>query len=151
MRPTRTYVLIADAAHAKAFLSTGPGLPLQHVPDLDMYEAVPKAAEVHRHEPASSHPGVGTAHHAVGPASDPHREMKRHFADRVVEALEAARARGAFDRLVIVCPPAMLGDVRKAMPQQLAASVLAELPKDLVKTPTSELLGHFKGIPALVA
>jgi protein required for attachment to host cells len=149
MAATRTFVLIADAAHARAYLSLSPGQPLRPVAGFDMAEHIPPAREVHRHEPASSHPGVGTAHHAVGPVSDPRREMKRHFAERVAAALARAHADGAFDRLVIAAPPAMLGDLRKLLAPKVAACIVAELGKDLVKTPEHELPAHFADVMAL--
>ena len=148
MRPTRTWIVITDAAHARAHLSLRPGDPMTRVPEFDFAESIPKAHDLAGHQPGSSQPSVGSAHHTVGD-SDPRRDMKHKFAVRVAHELEAALQRGAFDRLVIAAPPAMLGDLRAELSKQVAAVVIAELHKDLVKTPDHELASHFKDVPAL--
>ena len=148
MRPTRTWILIADAAHARTYLSLRPGDPLQRVPEFAFTENIPHASELSNHQPGASQPSVGTAHHTVG-SQDPRRDMKRQFAVRIADELEAAHKRGAFERLVVASPPAMLGDLRAALSKHVSALVIAELHKDLVKTPDHELLAHFKDVPAL--
>lgn len=148
MKSTRTYVLIADAGQAKAYLSIKPGDPLQRVESFELSEEIPRVADFKDHKPGTSQASVGSAHHTVG-TSDPRREVKRRFAVEVADALEAEHRKGAFDRLVIAAPPAMLGDLRTALAKQVAAVVVAELHKDLVKTPEHELASHFKDVPAL--
>ena len=150
MQPTRTWVLIADAAHARAYLSTWPGAKLEPVAGFELAESIPYARDLSNHKPGSSQPSVGSAHHTVGPVSDPRRDAKRNFAVRVAEALEAEHRKGAFDRLVIACPPTMLGDLRAALAKSVAQHVVAELHKDLVKVPEHDLLSHFSEVPALV-
>ena len=148
MHPTRTYVLIADAGRAKAYLSLKPGDPLRRVLGFELSEDIPRVADFKDHKPGTSQPSVGTAHHTVG-TSDPRREVKRKFAAEVADALEAEHRKGAFDKLVIAAPPAMLGDLRAALSKAVAATVVAELNKDLVKTPEHELASHFADVPAL--
>lgn len=149
MHAIPTWVLVADASHARAYQSRRPGDALERVADFTFDEAVPHARELRGHRPGSGHGGVGSAHHSVGPTSDPRREMKHHFAKRVADALEAARRQGAFKRLIVACPPAMLGDLRAELAPAVKSLVVAEVAKDLVKTPDAELLAHFDGIPAL--
>jgi protein required for attachment to host cells len=148
MSPIRTWILIADAAHARAYLSLKPRDSLERVDDFAFDESIPPAREIAGHQPGSSQPSVGSAHHTVG-SGDPRRDMKRQFAVRVARALDAAHKRAAFDKLVIVCPPTMLGDLRTELSRHVAAAVIAELPKDLVKTPDHDLLAHFKDVPAI--
>ena len=50
----------------------------------------------------------------------------------------------AFDRLVLVCPPAMLGDIRNDMNKHVSDCLLAEVPKDLVKVPNHEIRVHLE-------
>jgi protein required for attachment to host cells len=148
MHATRTYVLIADAGQARAYLSMKPGDQLQRVAGFELSEDIPRVAALKDHKPGTSQPSVGSAHHTVG-TSDPRREVKRRFAEEVAAALEAEHRKGAFDKLVIAAPPAMLGDLRVALPKAVAATVVAELHKDLVKTPEHELLQHFGDVQAL--
>ncbi|MBM5811196.1 MAG: host attachment protein [Gammaproteobacteria bacterium] len=50
----------------------------------------------------------------------------------------AARA-GAVDRLILVAAPAVLGELRQALPPALQQRVVAELRKDLVRATPAEL------------
>jgi protein required for attachment to host cells len=67
---------------------------------------------------------------------DGERSTKRHFmelfARHVARAVDDARARNEFDRLVIVAGPRMLGWLRDALPETTRSVVAAEIPKDLV-------------------
>ena len=60
------------------------------------------------------------------------RQQQVRFAKRIAEALERARKDRAFDRLVVMAAPRMLGLLRDAMPDTSRAAVVAEVPKDLV-------------------
>jgi protein required for attachment to host cells len=80
---------------------------------------------------------------------DPHREQKRRFARRIVDAVEARQTAGSFDRLVLVAPPVTMGDLRAALPARVKAAVAAELVADLTNTPTSQLPAHLAECIAL--
>ena len=91
----------------------------------------------------------GTTRHAVGQKTDPHRELKRTFAQETVARLEAGLASKAFSRLVVVAPPVTLGDLRHAMSKALADHIAAEVAKDLVKVPNGEIRSHLRDVVAI--
>jgi protein required for attachment to host cells len=72
---------------------------------------------------------------------DGDRSSKRHFmelfARHVARAVDDARARNEFDRLVIVAGPRMLGWLRDALPEATRSVVAAEIPKDLLHSDPS--------------
>jgi protein required for attachment to host cells len=74
---------------------------------------------------------------------DGERSTKRHFmelfARHVARAVEDARARNEFDRLVIVAGPRMLGWLRNALSQTTRSLVAAEIPKDLLHADASAI------------
>jgi protein required for attachment to host cells len=61
------------------------------------------------------------------------------FAHYIAETLESAHAQNAFDRLIIVAPPAFLGHLRAAMSHRLQKSIYATLDKDYTHLDTDEL------------
>lgn len=143
-----TWFVIADGMRAKILRQTGAD---QFAPatDHDFYDA-----DVHGHsrDLKSSAPGrafdTGSgAHHSMEPRHDPHKLEKERFGRHVAAAIDEAAARGAFNRLILVAPPRALGILRDALGHQARACVVAEIAKDLVRTPLGELAGHFRDVP----
>jgi protein required for attachment to host cells len=93
---------------------------------------------------------AGAARHAISRRHDPHRELKRDFAVRLAKMLDQRRAEHAYDRLVLVAPPAALGDLRDALSDPVRNLVWAELDKDLTKIPAAELPDHLATVVALL-
>lgn len=79
----------------------------------------------------------------------PETEERRRLARHAIAALEAEWARGRAERIVLAAGPKMLGELRDALPKALAAHVVAELHKDLVKVPAHDLPPHFDGVPGV--
>jgi protein required for attachment to host cells len=149
MKPTRTWILIADGARARIYLNEGPGKGIKPVEGGEIAGDHRPNRELERDKPSRSFESVGATRHAIEPRQDPHRELKRDFAERLAALLEERLSQKAFDRLVLVAPPAALGDLRAALPEAVRARVHAELGKDLTKTPASELPGHLAGVLAI--
>lgn len=146
MKSQHTWVLIADAGRARFFEALGPGKGVRALDNLSLDNDLPpsRAAEGGAHKPGRSQAAGGTGRHALEPTSDPHRQFKRQFAEQVAAIVDGKLANGAFDRLVVVAPPVMLGDLRDVFSAAVKNAIKAELHKDLTKTPVIELAGHLK-------
>jgi protein required for attachment to host cells len=142
MKPIRTWVVIVDAARARVFETRGKGTGLTAVADMALDAELAPSREIGTDRPGRTFESVGSTRHAMESSSDQHREQKRQFARRVVEAVEARQATKSFDRLVLVAPPVTMGDLRAALPAKVKAAVAAELVADLTNTPVGELPGH---------
>jgi protein required for attachment to host cells len=149
MKPTTTWILIADGAHARLFVNRGPGRGIEAVEGGVINGDHRPDHELVRDSLGRSFESVGDTRHAITPKTDPHRELKRDFAKHLAEILDQRYAEKAFDRLVIVAPPTALGDLRAALTPQVRPHVYAELDKDLVKTPTAELAQHLGAVIAV--
>lgn len=139
----KTWILIADAAHARVLEADGVGKPLSRVPDFVLTSPTPAGRELTSERRPRTHDSTGDARHAIEPRTDPRREMKRAFALAVAEKLEAAITAGAFERLVIAAPPVMLGDLRAVLSKAVTNRIVAELPRDLVKVHDGDMRSHF--------
>ncbi len=142
----RTWVMVADAARARFFMSEG-----QDILPVDGATLENPAAHGHSRDLVSDKPGrtiesVGGAHHAQEPRTDPHRAAKAEFAKRVAEYVETNAVANKFDDLVMVAPPQMLGDLRGALGRQASARLAGTAAKDLMKIPAAELKSHLQPI-----
>ncbi|OWY15547.1 hypothetical protein B6V72_02915 [Thioclava sp. F34-6] len=68
---------------------------------------------------------------AMAPHGDPSHVQELAFARDLSDRLERSLGEGEFDTLVLVAPPRMLGAMREAMPDSLAARVNREIRSNL--------------------
>lgn len=142
----RTWVMVADAARARFFVSEGEDVrPIEEV-TLDNPAAHGFSRDLVSDKPGRTIESVGGAHHAQEPKHDPHRSAKEAFARRVADYVEQNALADKFDDLVLVAPPQMLGDLRGALGRHAAARVAGTAPKDLMKIPTAEMKAHLQPI-----
>jgi|SRR6185437_10889024 protein required for attachment to host cells len=150
MKPTKTWIVVADGDQAKIFEHDGPGKGLHVVKDLQLEQAHLKARDIMADKP-------GRAGNTQGPGSrsgieyhtDPVEVREQRFVERLADLLDKKHAEGAFQRLVIAAAPAALGDLRPALSEEVKETILAELPKDLTNVPTAKLGEHFDGLVAI--
>lgn len=146
MKPVRTWVLIADGARARILENAGPGRGLVAVPDTDMRFDIPQNRDILADKPGRSFESRGATRHAVESPSDPHRELKRKFAETIAALVENKHREQAFDRLVVVAPAVTMGDLRKALPEQIKKTVIGEIVEDLTKVPNDRVGKHLASV-----
>ena len=56
-----------------------------------------------------------------------------------MQRLEKAHAEGAFERLIVVAPPVLLGDLRAHMSRGLQSILAASIDKDLTHLPDEDI------------
>jgi protein required for attachment to host cells len=149
MKPTTTWIVIADGAHARLFANRGPGKGIEAIENGVINGDHRPDHELVRDAAGRTFESVGDTRHAITPRTDPHRELKREFAKELVSLLDQRLSEHAFDRLILVAPPKALGDLRSALSDGLKPRVYAELDKDLVKIPTAELPQHLGAVLAV--
>ena len=70
---------------------------------------------------------------------DWHHIAKERFANEIAEALYRHAHANLFDRLIIIAPPKMLGQLRKACHAEVVARIAAEISKELASHRVSEI------------
>ncbi|MBN8630335.1 MAG: host attachment protein [Rhodobacterales bacterium] len=79
--------------------------------------------------------------HETGKAIEIERpRLARH----IVAALEAEWRQGGVGRVILAAAPKMLGELRKAMPKDLAEDITQEFDKDLSDVPDQDLAAHLE-------
>lgn len=146
MKPTVTWILVANGTQARVLENTGPNKGLRQVDGLDFGIEALQAREIVTDRPGRSFSSVGHGRSAIEPRTDPVEQREAEFARSVAEMLDIQCSKGAYDRLVIAAAPIALGDIRKSLSPAVKKTILAELNKDLTNLPTAQLDKHFDGI-----
>jgi protein required for attachment to host cells len=94
--------------------------------------------------PGGPLPSVGSTRSAVE-QTDRHDQSERNFLKTLAIRLDAAVTAGEVDSLIMVAPPRALGMIRQAYSPHLREAIRAELEKDYVKLPVSEIEAHLCG------
>ncbi|MFZ5833825.1 MAG: host attachment protein [Pseudomonadota bacterium] len=140
----KTWVVVADGAHARIFLNQGPGTGL--VPALD-HDLI--GVRLPSHEIGSDRPGVtfssaGPGRHAMAPSTDPHEHAEHEFIKQVAKAIKDGLNTKAYEQLLLIAPPKALGALRSDLDPQAAKLVIAELHKDLTHLSVHQLAEHIQ-------
>lgn len=130
--PHDALVLVGDGSRAVFFRNNG---SLQR-PELVVERTLLLAENPPTHEQGTDRPGrraeshVGTLRSAME-ETDWHRLAEERFASDIADALYRSAHAGQFERLIIVAPPKVLGNLRKALHKEVLDRVAAEVPKEL--------------------
>ena len=95
------------------------------------------------HEQGTDRPGrsaasVGVARSAVEEA-DWHHIAKERFASEIAKALYRYAHDNRFTKLVIVAPPKILGNFRRAFHPEVVDRIIGEIPKELTSHPVADI------------
>ncbi len=145
MNPTRTWIVVADGAHAKIFLNDRAGKNLVLHPVREMNIQIPPTRELGTDRPGRVH-NRGGVRHAMSVHTDWHNAEKEKFAKQVASFVDEAVNEKLIDRLVLVAPARVLGDLRRALSKSAASIVKGEVSKDLVKIDAKSLVDHLSDI-----
>ena len=149
MKPTRTWILVADGARARVLENTGPGKGVSEVPGMEFEQEAKSNREIMSDRPGRSFESADQSRHAMEPPTDPKQMAETAFVTGLIDMLDEKFTAGAFDRLVLVAAPRALGDIRKALSGELAQAVYGELDKDLTKVPNHEMVKHLGEVIAV--
>jgi len=149
MKPTMSWIVIADGAQARILANSGPGKGIAPLPGTEMHQTMHPSRDINADRPGRSHDRMGPGRHSMEPPSDPHREEKRRFAEGLADRLNTAALSHSYDRLILIAPAKTLGDLRSALNKEAAAKISGELSKDLTKIPDHELPDHLKAVIAV--
>lgn len=143
-----TWIVIADAGRARIYAHEGATSGVRPLDDgqLENPAAHARTRDLGTDRPGRSFNSTGSARHAEEPRADWHRQAETVFAKRLADHIEAAAAAKRFDRVVVVAPPTMLGDLRTAFGAQTKQRLAGELHKDLTKIPVAELPNHLRDV-----
>ncbi len=158
-----TWFLVADSKYAQLYTRSciGRHIPRsgnsrQHhysgvldkrlVPVAGMYMEADSDYETGKERLGRVYESATSTRHMAEPHVDIHKEIASNFMKAIVARLSMARNQKSYDRLVLVAPAGMLGELRECLPVQVKKTIVAELAKDLTGCNDNILSGHLRNI-----
>lgn len=133
-----TWVLVADGEKALFLRNQGDAV----YPNLEVVRELrqenPPTREQGADRPGRFNDGPNIHRSAVDD-TDWHRIAKERFADEIADRLYRFAHEGAFEKIVLVAQPLVLGEMRKKLHKEVADRVRAEIPKTLTKHTLDEI------------
>jgi protein required for attachment to host cells len=150
-RKSTTWIVIADGARARFLAHEGHGTGVTPTGPREMADLQShlRTTDLGTDKPGRSFGDHSGARSAMEPRVDWHRQRKEQFAKDVAAAIDHGASTGAFDRLILVAPPATLGVMRQALGAAASGRLHGELAKDLTKVADDELAAHLAGLVSL--
>jgi protein required for attachment to host cells len=141
-----TWILVADGKRARIYVRkrTEKGVSLienqkyGHNEETKKPELIPVGAVFHAKSPEACKKGS-----QVEPSADAGKER---FAKIIATYLNTARTERQFNRLVLIAPARLLGELRQHLHKTAKMSVIAELDKDLIHYDSKVLATHLEDI-----
>lgn len=149
MKPTITWILIADGAFAKIMVNDGPGRGIKTVPGYEFEGERKPSRDIDADKPGRTFDSYGDARHAKEPTTDAHRHLEQEFIRTIADKLHEAYNKKEFDRLVLIAPPVAMGNLRKLLDKKVAGVVHGEITKDLTKATDSEITAQLGEVLAV--
>jgi protein required for attachment to host cells len=136
--PHDTLVFVGDGEKALFLRNKGDAQLLNLVVERIAGQDNPPSREQGTDRPGRSFASAGT-HRAAMEETDWHQVAEERFAGEMAERLYKLAHAGRFDRLVVVAPPKVLGNLRKAFHKEVSGRITAEIPKELTSHPVHEI------------
>lgn len=149
MKPTKTWVVVADGARARILENLGPGKGLHELTGQALEVIVPPSREIASDRPGRGLDSAGAGRHAMTPRVDPHDQVEKEFTGALATRLNDARPRSDFDRLILIAAPRALGQLRGALSPHTAKLVSAEINKDLTRATVDDIAAHLADVAAI--
>ena len=136
--PNDAWVLVADGEKALFLrnLTDGQDPHLEVVRKEEQDNPSDRAQSANR---PGRMPDTGPGQRSALDDTDWHELAKERFADELADMLYQRAHRGRFDHIVLVAPPATLGELRDKLHAEVRAKVLHEVPKTLTNHPIREI------------
>lgn len=133
-----TLILVGDGQKALFLRNKGHAQKVRLVVEQVLERDNPPTREQGSDRPGRTNASVGVARSAMEEA-DWHYIAEERFAGELADALYRHAHANLFEKLIIIAPPKVLGNIRKALHAEVIARVTAEIPKELTSHPVAEI------------
>ena len=136
--PARALVLIVDGKQARFLRNKGNALHIELISERELEHENPSTREQGTDRPGQ-YPGVDRVSRSAVEQTDWHQQAEDRFAVAVADILYRMAHGHAFDHLIVVAPPKVLGRLRAEFHPEVASRVVGEVPKELTSRSVTEL------------
>jgi protein required for attachment to host cells len=131
-------ILVGDGQKALFLRNKGNARQVHLVVERVLERENPPTREQGTDRPGRSSASVGAARSAMEEA-DWHHLAKERFCEELAEALYHYAHANGFDRLIVIAPAKILGNLRKAFHPEVVERIAAEIPKQMTSHPIAEI------------
>ncbi len=149
MKAKTTWILVANGTQGFIARNLGPGHGIEKDFEAEFQGPNTPNRDIMSDAPGRTFDRGGQGRHAMERPSDPQRNNQQMFAREIADYIDKAAGRSAFDRLIIVAAPQMLGELRQSLSNAAKTKVTGELPKDLTHLPLHKLPDHLVELMAI--
>lgn len=132
------WVVVADGEKALFLRNEGDALHPDFQVVRQMREENPPTREQGTDRPGRYSDGP-SIHRSAVQDTDWHRVQKERFADEIAERLYGFAHHGDYQKLILIAPPVVLGEMRRKLHKEVADRLVAEIPKTLTNHPVPEI------------
>lgn len=143
-----TWILVTNASSGRILRNTGPNKGLEMVKEFDHPQSREKNADLVTDRPGHNQ-GHGGGHGSYVSATTPKEHEADIFALELARELETGRVGKEYERLVLVAPPAFLGQLNQRLNDPVKALVTDKLEKDYTRATNKELAQHLSSCVCL--
>lgn len=136
-----TWILVSNASTGKLLRNAGPNKGIELVREFFHPQSREKNGDLVSDRPGRN-PGAGNGHGSFVPATLPKEHEADVFAIELARELEAGRVGNQYSRLVIVAPPAFMGQLNQHLNHAVKGLVSDTLEKDYTRATDKELGQH---------
>lgn len=142
MGSSELWVIVADSAQARIFSAATPLGPLAEEGNLVHGEGRLRRQDLVSDDGGRAYDSQGAGRHGMEPKTDARTQEQTNFALEINQYLEQAFREGAFARLYLVAPPAMVGCLREKLGKQLQSILVGTLDKNLARIKAENIRSH---------
>ena len=146
MKYTRTWILVADGGRARILETTAKRQGMHFISGSRSHPGDPPDRELSGATSENFYGSAGLARFGVQPRSQPNSALEALFASQLATMLADHSAKESFDRLIIIAPAAMLGNLRKMIKPEVRDKVIAEIDEDPAHIPSNEIASHIEDV-----
>lgn len=146
MEHTRTWILVADGGRARILETTAKRQGVHLISGSGSRRDAQPDREMGRPSPEHLYGSAGLTRFGGGSRSVSNTALEALFASQLATMLADHSAKQAFDRLVIIAPAAMLGNLRKMIKPEVRDKVVAEIDEDPAEIPNSEIASRIENV-----
>ena len=136
--PNQALVVVGDGEKALFLRNTGSPQEIKLEVENIFGHDNPATHEQGTDKPGRTAASAGTARSALE-ETDWHRLGEERFAAEIAATLYRLAHANKFEALVVVAPPRVLGNLRKAFHKEVVDRIIAELPKELTSHTVSDI------------
>ncbi len=141
-----TWIVITDGAKARIVTNRGPGLNLSVDQEYESLAARQKEEDLVSDRKGRTFDSSGEGRHAMEPRTSPKQVEKNKFVQSIIEQVRKGGRENAFDRLVLIAAPTVMGQLRKALSGEFGERITHEIAKDLTNVAIHDLPSHLESI-----